>query len=94
MSGLTRRQAQLLAFITEYDERHGICPSFQQMADGMGLASKSNIVPMVNTLVDKGKIRRLPGRARSIEVVTGAELAHISTLDLRRELNRRMGLAA
>lgn len=94
MSGLTRRQAQLLAFIADYDEKHGFCPSYQQMAEGMGLASKGNIVPMVNVLAQKGKIRRLPNRARSIEIVNGAELAHISTLDLRRELNRRMGLVA
>lgn len=94
MSGVTRQQAQLLAFIEAYDARHGICPSYDEMREGIGLASKSGVARLINGLVERGKLRRHRNRARALEIVTGHELAHIPTIDLRRELNRRMGLAA
>lgn len=67
MYGLTRRQADLLQFIREYMEKSGgVAPSHQEMAEGMGLASKSDIHRMLDSLEERGAIMRLPYRNRAI----------------------------
>lgn len=63
---LTRRQNDLMAFIEEYLERNGSPPSYQEMADHLGLASKSGVHRLVHALVERGHITLLPDRARSI----------------------------
>ena len=45
------------------------CPSFQEMMEHLGLKSKSGVHRMINGLAERGVIRRLPNRARSIEVI-------------------------
>lgn len=95
MIGLTRQQADLLAFIKAYTAQHGVCPSYQEMQAAAGLKSKSGIPRMLAALEERGRIRRLHNRARAIEVVTRNSLVGVSTADLLAELERRRpGIAA
>lgn len=68
-TGLTRRQADLLAFIKAHTEKHGISPSFYEMAAGIGTASKSTVFRLIEGLEERGSIKRFPNRARAIEIV-------------------------
>lgn len=90
-SGLTSRQSQLLAFIRKFNVENGFSPSFDQMADGAGLSSKSGVSRLLTALQERGHIRRISNRARSIEVIDTADLARFSSMGLRRELMRRSG---
>lgn len=68
--GMTFRQDKLLAFIRRRtDETGGVSPTFDEMKDAMGLASKSNIHRILSGLEERGLIRRLSYRARAIEVL-------------------------
>lgn len=72
-AALTPRQKELLDFIRRYtDEQGGISPSYEEMATYVGLQSKSGIHRLVLSLEERGFIRRLENRARSI-VVVGAD---------------------
>ena len=66
---LTKRQRALLDFITAYIAEHRCGPSYQEIADGTGLLSKSNVNRYVRCLVERGFIRQIPAKARAIEVV-------------------------
>ncbi|MDB5620538.1 MAG: lexA [Tardiphaga sp.] len=67
---LTVKQAELLAFIDRHIAATGLGPSFQQMADAIGLKSKSGVHRLITALERLGRIRRPLGRsARAIEVV-------------------------
>jgi repressor LexA len=66
---LTNHQFKLLRFIHERLTEAGVPPSFEEMKDFMGLRSKSGIHRMVTGLEERGFIRRLPNRARAIEVL-------------------------
>ena len=66
---LTRKQHELLQFINERLSESGISPSFDEMKDALGLKSKSGIHRLVNALEERGFIRRLPHRARALEVL-------------------------
>lgn len=70
-TGLTRRQRECLAFIDDYDREHGVTPSYDEMKDHLGLASKSGVARIVNALVERGHITKLENRARSIFVHRG-----------------------
>jgi len=66
---LTRKQAELLRFIHERLKEAGVPPSFDEMKDALDLRSKSGIHRLVTALEERGFIRRLPNRARAIEVI-------------------------
>ncbi len=66
---LTKKQHQLLTFIDERLRENGISPSFDEMKDALGLKSKSGIHRLVSALQERGFIRRLPHRARALEVL-------------------------
>ncbi len=66
---LTRKQAELLRFIHERLKESGVPPSFDEMKDALDLRSKSGIHRLVTALEERGFIRRLPNRARAIEVI-------------------------
>src|SRR6266566_3455527 len=66
---LTRKQAELLRFIHERLKEAGVPPSFDEMKDALDLRSKSGIHRLITALEERGFIRRLPNRARAIEVV-------------------------
>lgn len=66
---LTRKQHDLLLFIHDRLKETGIPPSFDEMKDALDLASKSGIHRLITALVERGFIRRLPNRARALEVI-------------------------
>lgn len=66
---LTRKQLDLLMFINERLKETGVPPSFDEMKDALDLASKSGIHRLITALEERGFIRRLPNRARALEVV-------------------------
>lgn len=66
---LTRKQHELLMFIHERMKESGIPPSFDEMKDALDLKSKSGIHRLITALEERGFIRRLPNRARALEVV-------------------------
>ena len=65
---LTRKQHELLMFIHERLKATGVSPSFDEMKDALGLASKSGIHRLITALEERGFLRRLPHRARALEV--------------------------
>lgn len=66
---LTRKQQELLLFIHERMKESGVPPSFDEMKDALALASKSGIHRLITALEERGFIRRLPNRARALEVI-------------------------
>jgi repressor LexA len=66
---LTRKQFELLRFIHERLKETGVPPSFDEMKDALDLRSKSGIHRLITALEERGFIRRLPNRARAIEVI-------------------------
>ncbi len=71
---LTRKQHELLMFIHQRLKEFGIPPSFDEMKDALDLASKSGIHRLITALEERGFIRRLPNRARALEVTRLPEL--------------------
>jgi repressor LexA len=75
---LTQRQHQLLLFIHGYLRDHGVPPSFEEMRASLRLKSKSGIHRLIKGLEERGYIRRMPYRARALEVTrlpNGARVA-------------------
>lgn len=66
---LTPKQQELLNFIHARLEEGGVSPSFEEMKDALDLRSKSGIHRLINALEERGFIRRLPNRARALEVL-------------------------
>lgn len=66
---LTRKQHELLMFINERIKESGVPPSFDEMKDALDLRSKSGIHRLITALEERGFIRRLPNRARALEVL-------------------------
>jgi len=66
---LTKKQHELLLFIHEHLRQNGVSPSFDEMKDALTLKSKSGIHRLITGLEERGFIRRLPHRARAVEVV-------------------------
>ncbi|TIX50010.1 transcriptional repressor LexA [Alteraurantiacibacter aquimixticola] len=66
---LTAKQRELLIFIQRKLEESGISPSFEEMKDALDLKSKSGVHRLISALEERGFIRRLPNRARALEVL-------------------------
>ncbi len=66
---LTKKQHELLLFINDRITETGVSPSFDEMKDALDLRSKSGIHRLITALEERGFIRRLPNRARALEVV-------------------------
>ena len=66
---LTRKQHELLNFINQRLAEDGVSPSFEEMKEALGLKSKSGIHRLISGLEERGFIRRLPHRARALEVI-------------------------
>lgn len=66
---LTKKQSDLLRFIHERLKESGVPPSFEEMKDALDLRSKSGIHRLIMALEERGFIRRLPNRARALEVL-------------------------
>jgi hypothetical protein len=72
MSGISRHMATVLDYIRTYRLEHGACPSYAEIAKGVGLSSKNGVSRVIHELEERGKIRRLPGQSRSIELIPAA----------------------
>lgn len=70
---LTAKQHELIRFIQERLEETGISPSFEEMKDALDLKSKSGVHRLISALEERGFIRRLPNRARALEVLKQPE---------------------
>ncbi|MCX7282595.1 MAG: transcriptional repressor LexA [Novosphingobium sp.] len=70
---LTRKQHELLTFIQVRLEDSGISPSFEEMKEALDLKSKSGVHRLISALEERGFIRRLPNRARALEVLRQPE---------------------
>src|SRR5213596_1287041 len=66
---LTAKQRELLLFINKRLGESGISPSFDEMREALDLKSKSGVHRLISALEERGFIRRLPNRARALEVV-------------------------
>ena len=94
---LTRKQSQLLAYITDRLMIDNVSPSYDEMRVALGLKSKSGVNRLVNALEERKYISRLHNRARAIELVkahgdgrTPYALETFSTRELIAELSRRV----
>ena len=75
---LTKKQHELLMLINERLEQTGISPSYDEMKEALGLKSKSGIHRLITGLEERGFIRRLPHRARALEVIKMPEETAVS----------------
>ena len=66
---LTQKQRDLLILIDKRIKAVGVPPSYDEMKDALGLASKSGIHRLITALEERGFIRRLPNKARALEVL-------------------------
>ena len=66
---LTRKQHELLLYINERLSETGVSPSFEEMKEALDLKSKSGVHRLISALEERGFIRRLPNRARALEVL-------------------------
>ena len=82
---LTAKQRELLLFIDSRLKESGISPSFDEMREALDLKSKSGVHRLISALEERGFIRRLPNRARALEVVKLPEMR------ARRRRSRRSG---
>lgn len=68
-SGLTQQQAGVLSFIRTFIAARGYSPTYAEIAAGVGLMSKGRICAIIGQLEERGFVRRLRQRARSITIV-------------------------
>ena len=66
---LTKKQHELLLFLEERISQSGVTPSFEEMKKKVGLKSKSGIHRLISALEDRGFIKKLPFKARAIEII-------------------------
>ncbi|HZG07664.1 MAG TPA: transcriptional repressor LexA [Allosphingosinicella sp.] len=71
---LTRKQHELLTYIHGKLAETGVSPSFEEMKDALDLKSKSGVHRLISALEERGFLRRLPNRARALEVVKMPEV--------------------
>ena len=89
---LTRKQHELIRFIQARLEESGVSPSFEEMKEALDLKSKSGVHRLISALEERGFIRRLPNRARALEVLRQPE--DVSTKDPVRSANTNTAAAA
>ena len=70
---LTRKQHELIRFIQARLEETGVSPSFEEMKDALDLKSKSGVHRLISALEERGFIRRVPNRARALEILRQPE---------------------
>lgn len=72
---LTKKQHELICFIADRLNDTGVSPSFEEMKDALDLKSKSGVHRLISALEERGFLRRLPNRARALEVLKMPERA-------------------
>src|SRR5436305_2884819 len=80
---LTAKQRELLMFIQRRLGESGISPSFDEMREALDLKSKSGVHRLISALEERGFIRRLPNRARALEVLKRPEVKSAAVVQLR-----------
>jgi len=80
---LTAKQRELLLFIDSRLNESGISPSFDEMREALDLKSKSGVHRLISALEERGFIRRLPNRARALEVVKLPEVRPSTVTPIR-----------
>lgn len=76
---LTRKQHELICFINDRLAETGVSPSFEEMKDALELKSKSGVHRLISALEERQFIRRLPNRARALEVMRMPEGGSLKT---------------
>lgn len=76
---LTKKQLAVLNFLQDFTEENGYSPSYREMMAGLGLSSVSAVAEHVENLVSKGVLKKVPGAARSLEVL---DYKHEETVEL------------
>src|SRR5688500_16544056 len=89
---LTSKQRELLLFIDQRLKSSGVSPSFDEMREALDLKSKSGVHRLISALEERGFIRRLPNRARALEVLKTPEVAQSASAP--RAAARTMPIAA
>jgi repressor LexA len=77
---LTRKQHELLTYIQDRLSETGVSPSFEEMKEALALKSKSGVHRLISALEERGFIRRLPNRARALEVLRTDAKSNVSAL--------------
>ncbi len=80
---LTRKQLELLLFINERLKEEGVPPSFEEMKEALNLQSKSGVHRLIVALEERGFLKRMPNRARALEIVKLPE-SHSPSLGARK----------
>ena len=83
---LTVKQHELLSFIHDRLASTGVSPSFDEMREALELKSKSGVHRLISALEERQFIRRLPNRARALEVVKMPEVSNVAKLDAPRQI--------
>jgi repressor LexA len=91
---LTAKQHELLMFIRDRLDESGISPSFDEMREALDLKSKSGVHRLISALEERGFIRRLPNRARALEVVKLPETRGAETIQVPAQLRPAVPSAA
>ena len=73
----TRKQHELICFIADRLNETGVSPSFEEMKDALDLKSKSGVHRLISALEERGFLRRLPNRARALEVLKVPERGEV-----------------
>ena len=66
---LTKKQLAVLYFLEDFTEENGYSPSYREIMSGLGLSSVSAVAEHIDNLVSKGVLRKVPGAARSLEIL-------------------------
>jgi repressor LexA len=83
---LTKKQHELICFIHDRLAQSGVSPSFEEMKEALELKSKSGVHRLISALEERGFLRRLPNRARALEVMKMPERAAPRTVPGRRNV--------
>ena len=66
---LTKKQLAVLDYLQDFTEENGYSPSYREIQAGLGLSSVSAVAEHVENLVQKGVLKKMPGAARSLEIL-------------------------
>lgn len=101
MKGLkiTKKQQALLDFLQDFNEENGYSPSYREIQAGLGLSSVSAVAEHIDNLVEKGVLRKVPGAARSLEILDykheeTVELFKVKMMECTEEEKKILGSAA
>ena len=81
VSKITKKQQAVLNFLEDFTEENGYSPSYREIQAGLGLSSVSAVAEHIDNMVSKGILRKVPGAARSLEVL---DFRHLETVELFR----------